>query len=218
MAKWESGKTDASTRLSKELRGFYDDAGKEQITGLKALDEAYGAEIRILKQVKKDYFDKFGNFKDGAVNKIANLGGAGKQQVMDRLKKIVPDIEEQLNTLKAIEDIAYARERTVGTYARAVLGAGSVATGNVPGIIMAIVSTPDIAVPLLRRYGKSKLYSNTVIDNTIKNLQSGTPLKGKQLDLFNALMKESAEVINGHLKAIGSNVVVKEATKIDQKD
>lgn len=170
LSKYDAAKTGNLTPIARELRGIYDDFGKTQIKGLKELDELYAPEVKQLSQIKKDYLTPTGEFKDGAINKIANLTGVGKEQVLNRLEKIVPGVEQRIKIVKAAEDIEKASGLKVGTYARGALQTGALvfgaATGNIPVIITAIVSSPEIAVKLLKAYG----YTNKTAQPIIKTL------------------------------------------------
>lgn len=156
LSKYDAAKTGNLTPLFRDLRATYDSFGKAQIKGLTELDAKYAPEVKTLKQIKKDYLQKDGSFKDGAVNKIANLTGMGKEQVLGRLEQIVPGIEQRVKIVKAAEDIERASGLKVGTYARAGVGLFGATTGNIPAIIGAILASPEIAVKLLRAYGLSK--------------------------------------------------------------
>lgn len=160
--KWSKWSMDATTEgraLFRQIRHEYNQIGSKQFSGLSELDKTYGAEREALSTVLKDYVAKTKDgtvvLKDGALNKIANAAGTGKDALLARLEKLVPDIKPQLQLLKAIEDIKNASGQKVGTYARAAgLGAGAV-TLNPSLILASIISTPSIAVPLLRGLGMS---------------------------------------------------------------
>lgn len=156
LARYEGTRTGNLQKISRDLRGLYDDLGKQQIPGLKELDEAYAPEVKILNQIKKDYLKPDGTFKDGAVTKLANLTGKGKEQTLQRLEKIMPGVTQRVQILKAAEDIERAAGLKVGTYARSIGIGGGVLTGNVPLLVGAIISSPEIAVRLLRAYGYTK--------------------------------------------------------------
>lgn len=160
--KWSKWSMDATTEgraLFRQIRHEYNQLGSKQFNGLGELDKVYGSEREALTSTLKDYVAKTKDgtviLKDGALNKIANAAGTGKDAVLLRLKKLIPDIEPQLQLLKAIEDIKNASGQKVGTYARAAgLGAGAM-TLNPSLILASIISTPSIAVPLLRGLGMS---------------------------------------------------------------
>jgi len=163
LSKYDAAKTGNLTPVARELRGLYDQLGKEQIPGLSQLDSLYAPEVKQLSQIKSDYLTKTGEFKDGAINKIANLTGAGKEQVLGRLEKIVPGIEQRIKIVKAAEDIERASGLKVGTYARAGLGVFGVSTFNLPAILTAIIASPEVAVRLLRAYGFTNKTAQPII-------------------------------------------------------
>ena len=195
LSKYEAGKTDAPIRIARELRSFYDDLGKNQISGLKELDETYAPFVKQLNKLKKDYFTRTGEFKEGAINKIANLTGKGKDATLARLEEIMPGVGQRIKVTKAIEDVQNAFGIKVGTYVRGGIVAGGAATGNVPVIVGAILSQPEIAVPLLRGYGITK--------NTLAPVMQG---------LQNALSDINNFKIPGQLKDIQPGLSLKDVT------
>lgn len=183
LSKYEQGKTSLPQQIARDLRAQYDAIGKEKIKGLKELDTEYAPERELLGQLKRDIIDpKTGDLKDGAINKIANITGKGKENILTRMKAIVPDIEERVRLVKAIEDIEAASGFKVGTYVRAGAAMTGLATGNLPVIIGAILSQPEIAVPLLRAYGyvgqKAAPIVNTLntIVNDVNNFRLPSPV------------------------------------------
>lgn len=146
------GKTRAAETIGKAL---YERANKDirdtQIPELKAIDDVYSPETQFLKQVKKDYFNPDGTFKDGAPSKIANA--ANKVQLLGRLEQVIPGITKRIEILKAVEDIDAAMGNKVGTYTRGFLQGGSILTGNMPGIVATIITHPSNAVRILRAAG-----------------------------------------------------------------
>jgi hypothetical protein len=153
LSKFEQGKTNLPQLIARDLRKEYDTIGKRDIAGLEGLDLEYAPERQLLGQLKKDIFDAQGELKSGAISKIANLTGKGKEQVLARIKELVPDIEQRVQILKAAEDIEAASGLKIGTYARAGAAVTGIVTGNIPVIIGAILAQPEIAVPLLRGAG-----------------------------------------------------------------
>lgn len=163
LSRYEAGRTGNLERIARDLRSTYDQLGKSQINGLAELDQKYAPEVQQLKQIKKDYLTPNGEFKDGAINKIANLTGKGKDQILGRLEQIHPGITQRIKVLKAAEDIEAAHGQKVGAYTRSASATGAAiftATGNYPAalasIVSAIVASPDVAVPLIRAYGIAK--------------------------------------------------------------
>jgi hypothetical protein len=149
MAKWETGKSDASTALSKELRKAFDDLGKKQIPELAELDAKFAPEKQILNELKKDLMSK-GKIKDNFYSIIAGMTRKGKLQ---RLKELVPDIEENVKILNALEDIEYAKGQKVGAYIRGGILGGGVVSGNIPLVIAGLLAYPGSMKTILINYG-----------------------------------------------------------------
>jgi len=130
---------------------------RPQIKGLKELDDQYSPQRQEFNQIKKDFLEKDTNgeykFKEGAINKIANATGKGKDALLARMEEVMPGVTKKIQILKTVEDIQKAYGNKVGTYARGVIGGGSLLTGNIAGIIATIISNPTVAVPLLRGLG-----------------------------------------------------------------
>lgn len=194
LAKYDATKTSASTMLSRELRSVYDYYGKEQIPGLKNLDTVYSQERNILQQIKKDYLKPDGTFKDNAVSKIANLNKEGRQLVLNRLENIYPGISKKIQLLNAFEDIQHAKGQKVGTYARAGLGVFGAATMNIPAIIAAILSSPEIAVQIIRGWAR------------LKNLP---PI------ITNTLIKKVSDILNTDITETNIGLSIKDVKSID---
>jgi hypothetical protein len=156
LSKYESGKTNLTTQIARDLRSQYDKAGKSQIKGLSELDAQYAPERQLLGDLKSEIFDTTGELKQNAVSKIANINGKGKEQLLSKMKEIIPDIDQRVKIIKAVEDIAATQGIKVGTYSRTLTQVGGglgVLTGNIPAIVAAVLSQPEIAVPLLKGAG-----------------------------------------------------------------
>lgn len=190
LAKYDTSKTDASSRIARELRTNYDEIGKSQLPGLEGLDTKYAPEVRLLKKVKKEYLESNGELKSSALNKIANLTGVGKDITINRLEQIVPDIRQRVQLLKALEDIEVTKGQKVGTYLRGGIGGYAVSGGNpVIAILSAIVASPSVAVPLLKAFGRVKGIGSSVIDNISGKLKTGKVLTDKET----LIVKEATE-------------------------
>ena len=223
MAKWDTDKTDSSKIISKSLRKKYDKLGKEQIKGLKSLDESFSEEIRELNAIRKDYIDKkTGKLKDGALNKIANLGGVGKDKVLIRLEKIMPNIKEDINILKALEDIEHVRNNKVGTYTRGTIGGFTVSGGNPVGAVLgAILSTPEIAVPIIKNYGIANRVAKRSIDVIIRKMKSGVRLLKEEKEILNNAIKGYSDRFNKSIKdklnKTGAGLSIKDVSRASGK-
>lgn len=191
MSKYDAAKTGTSTLLAKELRSYIDSVAKDKITGLSELDAQYAPEVKLLNQIKKDYLKPDGSFKDGAVNKIANLTGKGKAQVLGRLENITPGITQKIGILKAIEDINAAKGNKVGAYGRAAaVGAGFAGGGLLGAGAGFLLTDVNLAVTSLRSYGKIKNISSSTIETINKKINSAMPLTPKELEIFNAAISQ----------------------------
>jgi len=179
LSEYGTDKSDVSTRISRDLRSAYDKIGKAQVPGLKELDTQYAPEVKLLKQIKSDYLNPDGTFKDNAITKISNLTNKGREQILERLSKINPDISRKLTILKALEDIQNASGQKVGTYGRAAVGISGLVTGNVPAIIGAILATPEIATQILRGVGKLQGLKDPVINGIIKTFTTDIKIPEK---------------------------------------
>jgi len=191
LSKYDATRTNLSQSIARDLRSEYDKLGKAQIKGLSETDAVYAPERQLLGQLKKDLFDANGALKDNAISKIANVTGKGKEKLLARMEEIVPDIKERINVLKAAEDIERANGLKVGTYTRTAVGVGGLFSGNIPLIIGAIISQPQIAVQLLRGAGYVGQKVGPIID----------ALKAISNDVNNFRFPKPFLDNNGNLKA-----------------
>jgi hypothetical protein len=189
-----SGKTRASEQVAKKMRNSLNEY-RDQIPGLKQLDKKFGPEKEFLEKVKKDFFNRDGTLKSNAVSKMANLTGRGKEQVLDRMEKIVPGITEEVNILKAVQDISRAGEQKVGTYAQSIAGLGvGAATGGVPGaIIGAIATSPAVTVRILRAYATAMNKGKGAIGAIINKMKKGRDLTKGQKDTVREALRFAGE-------------------------
>lgn len=158
LAKYEvaSGKSSVVQKFAQDVReGVLNaDDVRGQVPGLKELDAKYAADKTFFKQIERDFINKeTGGLKDGAASKVVNAINAANPERLARLEKLYPGFTKQAKVIKAVEDVENAMGLKVGTYARAGVAATGILTGNAPVVIAAILSTPEIAVPLLKGYG-----------------------------------------------------------------
>lgn len=177
-----TGKTAKAQVIADQLRQESNRIFRPKIEGLDKLDRTYSEEKTFLNKVKKDYLNRDGTFKDGAVNKIANATGVGKENLLNRLEQIVPGITKRIQILKAVEDIERANGIKVGTYTRGAIQAGGILTGNIPAIVTAILTSPSSAVRILRAAGYTGaklqpiLSALRMLGGDLNNLPKGTNL------------------------------------------
>ncbi len=172
LAKFERqiGKSKPVETVTKSTRAKLNTEYRKQIKGLEELDKQYGPQISELKTLTKGIVNKEGQLTDAAINRIANATGKGKDLLLSRLEETVPGITQKIKVLKAVEDIQNASGIKVGTYSRTGLIAGAgLSLGIIQGIVTAILTSPEIAVPMLRSIGV--LRNSTAVQQIIKALK-----------------------------------------------
>jgi len=194
LSEWDATKTDVPARIAKDLRKEYDAQGKRQIQGLALTDAQYGPMARELKQLRKDYLNPDGSLKDGAINKIANLVGKGKEPILQRLETMSPGITADIKIIKALEDVRAAQGQKVGTYQRALgVGGGYVAGGPIGAIIGSILTSPKVAVYLLETYGKVSGVGDLVLKRIKTKFVSGEKLNAFENRAFLTILGVAAD-------------------------
>lgn len=167
------GKSRDLENVAKIMRSRLNQSYRPQLSGLDVLDEQFASQISELNTLSKGLVDRNGNLTDAAVNRIANATGKGKDALLARLEEITPGITQKIKVLKAVEDIQNASGIKVGAYTRtALVGGGLVLGGPIQAIVNAILTSPELAVPLLRQYGLLK--NAKAVKTVIQALKSGT--------------------------------------------
>lgn len=182
------GKTKQSQIIADKIRQKANEIIRPKIPGLEKLDSEFAPIRGQFDQIRKDFLQRDQNgeyvFKDGAVSKIANAANKGKDALLARMEEVMPGVTKQIEILKTVEDIEKAYGNKIGTYTRGAISGGSIITGNVAGIIAAIMTNPSVAVPLLRGLGYTTKTVAPVINalktiaGDINNLKS--PFKSKE--------------------------------------
>lgn len=152
--------------LAGQIRAKLNQAYRPQVEGLSALDETMRSQILEYKDLAKGLVDKDGIITDAGMAKIANLS-KNKPKLAEQLERIVPGITQQVKVLQAIADIERASGIKVGTYTRAAATGGAfLGGGPVAAIVTAVLTSPEVAVPLLRQYG---LIKNATVVKAVTN-------------------------------------------------
>ena len=195
-AKIASGKTKASQTIGKNLRASFNAKYRNQIDGLEKLDAKFAPEKKELESLMKDYF-KDGNIKDGAFSKLANLTNAGQEQRLARLKKLMPNIEEEVHMLKAIENIRGLSANKTGQYTRSLLavGGGSVVGGPVGAVTGFLLANPSSAVGIIKTFGRLKKYKASVVNRVIDKFKTGKEMTLGEKGLFNKAIDNAEELL-----------------------
>ena len=150
----ELGINDGAALVGKAIRADANKVMRPQISGLQQLDTTSAPLIKQYQEAKKTFLTTDGqDFKPGAINKITNAIGKGKNELLATMEKISPGITKKLQILKTVEDIQSTYGIKTATYMKDIITGGGIMTGNVPMIIASLISHPAIAIPLLRGAG-----------------------------------------------------------------
>lgn len=198
-----SGKTSASETIGKGLRKSLNENYRKDIAGLEDLDNQFSKEVSELKDLKKVIFNRDGSIKDNATSTIAKLTGEGKEQKLQRIKELVPGIEQDVNILKAVKDIQTADGRVIGSYTRGGVIAGSTLSGNLPvAFATYILTTPKVATGILRQYGKLKGITEGIIENVVRKMESGAELLKKEKEVVEDALQNASKKFDDRAKKI----------------
>lgn len=199
-----SGRTSASETIAKDIRASLNaDDIRTQIPNLKELDAQFAPEIEQLTKIRKEFLDKDGNLKDSAINRIANAAGKGKDQQLNRLKALVPDIEERIKLLKAVEDIDIAKNNKVGVYVRPGATIAAFFVNPVLGIGTFLLSSPETLAQFLTFIGKKTPQLKARFDEIITKIEKGLTLSKKQKELLGKTLDMTADTANEFIDSLG---------------
>lgn len=217
------GKSAPIEGMTARMRAKFNEAYRPQIEGLDKLDESFSTQNAELRRLGKGLVDKEGNLTDAAINRIANATGKGKDLLLDKLEEVLPGITQKIKILKAVEDIQHASGIKVGTYGRgALIGGGLVMGGPIQAAITAILTSPELAVPIIRKYGLMK--NSNAIKSVVAALQSGgnnvKDLMNNKPSVFNPSIKMpetlSAGLAVQDIFAGKSNIVMKDGVPLSK--
>ncbi len=236
LAKYDAAKTGNLQAIARDARAELN-RFRNQVDGLKELDDQYAPEVADLRQVKNEWIDsKTGELKDTAYTRIANATNAGRDKILERLETIQPGITKQIKLLRAVEDIENTKGNKIGTYTRSAVAGGGLLTGNVPLILGAIISQPEIAIPLLKGIGYTKRTARPIIDalksaggdinnfrlptgvqNYLKEAQPGLSMKKspvRKSDALNAAVEELRKQLKYHPDKATRQKIAKQLTAL----
>lgn len=183
-ANFNKGLTKNIQFSAQQIRENLNKEYRDQVPNLAESDVKYSAQTEKVKELRKGILDKEGNLLKTATNKIAKARGAGKELLLDQLEQLVPGITKRLEIQDAMEAIQHAGDLKVGAYTKSVLEGGAVLSGLSTGqlhivagaIAFAIISSPKIAVPLIRAFGANKELISAVTANLAKAANMPTVL------------------------------------------
>ena len=213
MAKWEQGKTNASTSTAKKIRGSIDEYGKNQLTGLKELDAKYAPMIKELQAIKGNIYDSKGKIKQSAYNLASNLLNKGNKGKLMKLEELTPGITEELKAIKAAENILNPAKGLGKITSTGRLGAFGWAayTQNWPLMAGIIATSPTLLIPILKTFGKAKgILSETKVSGLITKIQDGISLTAKEAEEIVSTLNK----ISAHELVLAGIITQEEADKL----
>jgi hypothetical protein len=200
---WKSGVNKNSEGLVKQIRGIIDGEAKKTIPGLNQIDATFAPQKHALDQFKKDFFDSFGNLKDGSAAKIVGLAKTSKgPEILARLEEFSPGITYKIRALSAYEDVIASGAQKVGTYTQKgfsmLLGAGAGSLAGQP-IIGALIgfslSSPGTAIKLLNKFGGKWLFGEKAAVTIVGKISQGVKLTNSEIQA----VKGASNMINATL-------------------
>ena len=168
-------------RVVTKIRKSVDELAGEKIEGLKDLDTTYSKEAKELKEVKKMLFNKNGDLKDNYISTLSNLTSENNLPKLQRIQKLVPDIADDINALKALEDVEFAKGRTIGAYAQwgSVVAWLSGAIEPITAISLIILSNPTIVSNAVRLAG----YGARTVWSIAEKIKNGIKLTAQEAQI-----------------------------------
>lgn len=178
MADWEGNSKrglDAEVMNSiRDMRNRVDEALKEQVEGFREADLEYKERSNLIKELRKDWFDKEGNLKENALSKIRNLTRGGNEAKLERLEKNFPWITNSLKGLAVAQSVERAWKAMVGQYAKQVMTVGwifGLLNGNLSlatALLGMSIVTPKNLVKILKMQSNFEKVWKTVADKLDK--------------------------------------------------
>lgn len=177
--------------VAKNLYAELNDKARGNLKGLEELDAKFGPQREFLDLIERDFIDpRTGELRDNAISRIANMKGKEGTEFVKRLKTIVPGIEEEVNALKAMEDVQLAGGQKVGAYMRGAAGAFVLSGGNpLASIAGAVLAAPSVATRLIRSYGKVAGLSSKTVSSILGKLKLGQKLSAEEAAIMSAVLQ-----------------------------
>ena len=155
---WNLSAVDKATEwLIKDMRWAIDNRAKVSVEWLKELDAKYSEALAEMQQIKKDWLNADGTFKDNARSKLRNLTKAWNEEKLARLEKAIPWITNDLKALDVALTIEKASKQWVWQYSKWILAwsipawvANPIAWGV--WVVLWILSSPKNYVKLIEAY------------------------------------------------------------------
>lgn len=214
---YESKTTSKWQSVVKEIRKAIDTKAKNEIPWLAKLDATYWMEVKELKNIKKDFLNADGTFKDNALSRISNLTKKGNEAKLERVKNLLPWIENNINAIRAFEDVALAGWQKVGAYLRwaGTVWIWALAGWPVWAIVWLLLTSPQVATNLL----KWLWYAKEFIAKIVSKLKTGTKITSQEMWILSSKLENGTITTNtiGNTNVIDSKLLQWLTTKVEKK-
>jgi len=172
-----------------EMRKAVDTAAKNKVQGLKELDAKFSQKAQDLKSIKKEFFTKDGELKPAFLNQMLNLTKEGRQNKLALLEEVRPGITAELLAVKAFEDVSQLGAGKFGLPATGVV-TGYALGGPVGAYIGILASNPNVAIPLIKKFGKGKA-SKKALTEIQRKVEVQEPLSKAESGVFLKIIQEA---------------------------
>lgn len=163
---YESKTTSKWQWVIKEIRKAIDDKAKTEIPWLAKLDATYWVEVKELRAIKKDFLNADWTFKDNALSKLSNLTKKWNEAKLERVKQLLPWIENNINAIRAFEDVTLAWWQKVGAYLRwaGTVWIGALTWWPVWAVVWLLLTSPQVATNLLKWLWYTKEFITKIVN------------------------------------------------------
>ena len=155
---WNLSAVDKATEwLIQDMRWVIDERAKTSVAWLKELDAKYADAMAEMQQIKKDWLNPDGTFKDNARSKLRNLTKAWNEEKLARLEQVIPWITNDLKALDVALTIEKASKQWVWQYSKSILGWSVLGWVTNPALwaawaVLWVLSSPKVYVRLIEAY------------------------------------------------------------------
>lgn len=119
---WNLSAVDKATEwLIQDMRWVIDERAKTSVAWLKKLDAKYAEAMAEMQQIKKDWLNPDGTFKDNARSKLRNLTKAWNEEKLARLENVIPWITQDLKALDVWLTVEKASKQWVWQYSKSIV-------------------------------------------------------------------------------------------------
>jgi hypothetical protein len=209
------GKSSALENIAKSIRAELNQFS-DQIPNLKELDKAYSNLKNELDPIKRELFDKDGNFKDTAINRIFNAANQGNSERLKRYQKVIPDIAERIKILQALREVETSGGIKIGTYFQSGLGLGTLLTGSLPLMIAFMAtSSPRFVTGVIAKLGEIYPKVSKTASSVVNKMQKGIKLNAKESRFMQAVINSSDKFSRNIIEKTGASLGIGAVNVLD---